>query len=69
MVPEVVDKLVIEGAATTEKFGPLLTTPPTVAVTATLPLTPVGTVAVMLVVVQGGMMVAVAVPNFTVLEP
>ncbi len=68
MFPEVGDKLVIEGAATTVKLAPLLAVPPTV--TTTLPVVaPVGTMAVMLVALQLVMEVAVVVLNFTVLEP
>ena len=67
VTPEVTDRLVICGAATTVKLDPLLFTPPTL--TTTLPVVaPVGTVTAMLVVLQ---LVAVAVVplNLTVLLP
>ena len=66
--PDVGDKLVILGAATTVKLTPLLATPLTV--TTTLPVVPpVGTVAVMLVALQLVIAVAVVVLNFTALVP
>jgi len=68
MVPEVGDKLVIVGVGRTVNVTPLLGTPPTV--TTTLPVIAVdGTVAVMLVALQAVIVVAVPLPNFTVLVP
>jgi len=66
--PDVGDKLVIFGAATTVKVTPLLATPPTV--TTTFPVVaPVGTVATIDVVLQLAILVTVVVLNFTVLVP
>ena len=66
--PEVGDKLVMLGAATTVKVTPLLATPPTV--TTTLPVVaPVGTVTTIDVAPQLVIAVAVVVLNFTVLVP
>jgi hypothetical protein len=65
--PDVGDRLVMLGAATTEKLLPLLATPDTV--TTTFPVVaPVGTVAVMLVALQP-VAVAVVPLNLTVLVP
>ena len=63
--PDVVDKLVIEGAATTVKGEPRLAFPPTVTTTL-LVIAPAGTVATIEVVLQLVIVVAVVVPNFTV---
>jgi hypothetical protein len=66
--PEVGDKLVMLGAATTVKVTPLLATPPTV--TTTLPVVaPVGTVTTIDDAPQLVIAVAVVVLNFTVLVP
>jgi hypothetical protein len=66
--PEVGDKLVILGAATTVKVFLLLTTPPTV--TDTLPVVaPAGTVTTIDVALQLVTLVAFVVLNVTVLEP
>jgi hypothetical protein len=66
--PEVGDKLVMLGAATTVKLTPLLATPLTV--TTTLPVVaPVGTTATIEVALQLVIVVAVVVLNFTVLVP
>src|SRR5258707_10151751 len=67
-IPEVGDKLVMLGAATTVKLTPLLAAPLTV--TTTLPVAaPVGTTATIEVVLQLLIAVAAVVLNFTVLEP
>jgi hypothetical protein len=66
--PEVGDKLVILGAATTVKVFPLLAVPLTV--TTTLPVVaPVGTITTIDVALQLAMVVALVPLNFTVLEP
>jgi hypothetical protein len=66
--PDVIDRLVILGAATTVKALPLLSTPLTR--TTTFPVVaPVGTFATMLVALQLVMFVAVVPLNFTVLLP
>jgi len=66
--PEVTDKLVILGVATTVKLTPLLFTP--LALTTTLPVVaPVGTVATIEVALQLEIVVAVVVLNLTVLVP
>jgi len=68
IAPEVGDKLVMFGAATTVKLTPLLDTPLTV--TTTLPVVaPLGTVATIEVALQLEIVVAVVVLNFTVLDP
>jgi hypothetical protein len=68
IAPELGDKLVMLGAATTVKDEPLLATPLTV--TTTLPvLAPVGTTATIEVALQLVIVVAVVVLNFTVLVP
>ena len=66
--PEVGDRLVMLGVATTVKLTPLLFTP--LAFTTTLPVVaPVGTVATIDVALQLVIVVAVVVLNFTVLVP
>jgi hypothetical protein len=66
--PEVGERVVMLGAATTVKLTPLLFVPPTF--TTTLPVVaPVGTVATMDVALQLPMVVAVVPLNFTVLVP
>ena len=66
--PEVGDKVVMLGGATTVKLDPLLAMPPTV--TTTLPVVaPVGTVATMDVALQEVIDVAVVTLNLTVLVP
>ena len=66
--PDVGDKLVMLGAATTVNDDPALATPLTV--TTTLPVVaPVGTVATIDVALQLVMLVAVVVLNFAVLVP
>jgi len=66
--PEVTDKVVMLGAATTVKLTPLLALPPTV--TTTLPVVaPVGTVSTIEVALQLVIAVAAVVLNFTVLVP
>jgi len=68
MAPEVGDKLVMLGAATTVKDEPLLATPLTV--TTTLPVVaPVGTVATIEVALQLVIAVTAVALNFTVLVP
>src|SRR5947209_6901292 len=65
--PDVGDRLVMLGAATTVKLFPLLLLPDTVTITFPL-VAPVGTVATMLVALQ--LVTAAVVPlNFTVLLP
>ncbi len=66
--PEVGDKLVMLGSATTVKLTPLLALPPTA--TTTLPVVaPVGTVATIEIALQLVIVVAVVPLNFTVLVP
>ena len=65
--PEVTDKLLIEGDGTTVKVTPVLATPPTVITTGPV-VAPVGTVAVMLVLLHVPAVAAVPL-NFTVLVP
>jgi len=66
--PEVGDKLVMLGAATTVNALPLDATPPTVTTTFPVP-APLGTVAAIDVEVQPVTVVAVTPLNFTVLVP